>query len=230
MAGIGARSLIDRRAGEWGLRALLVTLAVDIFIVAPLAQGLTLPVVRPVIHSIVVLSGIAIALRGRRIVPTVVGTLGVAGLVTHWIYHYDATIALSRADTALSLTFTVIITGLTLLEVFRAGPTTPQRIEGAIAAYLLVAYAWALAYQLVALSDAAAFTFPPTASPQTLRFRLLYFSMTTLTAVSFGDITPLNPIARSLAALEGAIGQLFPVLLLARLVSIELYHRQRDGH
>ena len=220
---------MSARVGEWGLRALLVTLAVDVFVVAPLAQGFTSPVVRPVIHSIVVLSGIAIAFRGRGIVPTVVGTLGVAGLVIHWIYHYHTTIALSRADTALSLAFTVILTGLTLLEVFRAGPLTPYRIEGAIAVYLLVAYAWALAYQLVALSDAAAFTFPATASPQTLRFRLLYFSVTTLTAVSYGDITPLHPIARSLAALEGAIGQLFPVLLLARLVSLELYSRQRDG-
>jgi len=229
MAGMRARSLVGRRVGEWGLRALLVTLAVDVFVVAPLAQGSTSPVVRPVIHSIVVLSGIAIAFRGRGIVPTVVGTLGLAGLVTHWTYHYHATIALSRADTALSLTFTVIITGLTLLEVFRAGPMAPYRIEGAIAAYLLVAYGWALAYQLVALSDAAAFTFPATASPQTLRFRLLYFSVTTLTAVSYGDITPLHPIARSLAALEGTIGQLFPVLLLARLVSLELYSRQRDG-
>ena len=66
--------------------------------------------------------------------------------------------------------------------------------------------------------------------PQNLRFRLLYFSMTTLTTVSFGDITPLNPVARSLAALESVIGQLFPPLLLARLVSVELHYRQQRGH
>jgi hypothetical protein len=102
------------------------------------------------------------------------------------------------------------------------------RIEGAVAAYLLVAYVWALAYQLLALSDPVAFAFPATAGPQTLRFRLVYFSLTTLTSVSYGDITPLNPLARSLAALEGMIGQLFPVILLARLVSLELYHRQDD--
>jgi hypothetical protein len=65
--------------------------------------------------------------------------------------------------------------------------------------------------------------------PQNLRFRLLYFSMTTLTTVSFGDITPLNPVARSLAALESVIGQLFPPLLLARLVSMELHYRQQRG-
>ncbi|TMA85035.1 MAG: Ion channel, partial [Deltaproteobacteria bacterium] len=95
----------------------------------------------------------------------------------------------------MSLTFTAIITALILLEVFRAGPITLYRIEGAVAAYLLLAYGWALAYQLVDLSDPVAFTFPATAAPQTLRFRLLYFSLTTLTSVGYGDITPLHPIA-----------------------------------
>ena len=129
----------------------------------------------------------------------------------------------------MSLAFTAIITGLTLLQAFRQGPITVYRIEGAVAACLLVAYAWALAYQLVALNDPAAFSFTPSAPPQTLRFRLLYFSLTTLTTVAYGDITPIHPVARSLAALEGTIGQLFPVLLLARLVSQELYYRQRGG-
>ena len=58
-----------------------------------------------------------------------------------------------------------------------------------------------------------------------LRFQLLYFSLSTLTGVSYGDITPLNAGARSLAALEGVMGQLFPVVLLARLVSMELRDR-----
>ena len=50
-------------AGEWGLRALLILLVVDIFIVAPIAQGGT-SVVQPVVHSIVLGSGIAFDDRG----------------------------------------------------------------------------------------------------------------------------------------------------------------------
>jgi len=214
--------------GEWGLRALLILLVVDIFIVAPIAQGAA-SVVRPVVHSIALVSGIAIACRSRGTILALVVVLAVAGLVTHWTYHEHPTIGLQRADTALSLTFTVIVTSVTLLQVVRAGPITAHRIEGAVAAYLLVAYAWALAYQLVALSDPSSFSFPAVAVPQTLRFRLLYFSVTTLTSVSYGDITPLAPVARSLAALEGVIGQLFPVLLLARLVSLELFYRKPVG-
>ena len=42
---------------------------------------------------------------------------------------------------------------------------------------------------------------------------LLYFSFTTLTTAGYGDITPLNPLARNLANLESVIGQLFPATL-----------------
>jgi hypothetical protein len=226
------RSLIGRlRLSEWSLRALLILLVVDVFIVAPIAQGETLPALQPVIHSIVLLSGIAIAFRSRAPITTLVGMLAVASFVTHWTYHDHPTIPLGRVDTALSLVFCGLVTGVMLVQVFRAGPITLYRIEGAVTAYLLVAYSWALAYQLVGLSDPMAFNFhnaPP--NPQTLRFRLLYFSTTTLTTFSYGDITPLNPVARSLAALESVIGQLFPALLLARLVSMELHSRQQLGH
>jgi hypothetical protein len=36
----------------------------------------------------------------------------------------------------------------------------------------------------------------------------------------------VHPLARSLVTLEALIGQLFPAILLARLVSLELHHRQ----
>ena len=127
-----------RRVGEWGLRALLILLVVDIFIVAPIAQGGT-SVVQPVVHSIVLVSGAAIASRSRATIFALVGVLGMAGLVTHWTYHGHPTIVLQRADTALSLAFTAIVTSVTLLQVVRAGSISVHRIEGAVAAYLLLA-------------------------------------------------------------------------------------------
>ena len=54
----------------------------------------------------------------------------------------------------------------------------------------------------------------------------MYFSFVTLTTVGYGDITAVHPVARSLAMAEALTGQLFPAMLLARLVSMELYYRQ----
>jgi voltage-gated potassium channel Kch len=54
-----------------------------------------------------------------------------------------------------------------------------------------------------------------------------YFSIVTLTTLGYGDITPVHPFARSLAMLEALTGQLFPAILIARLVSMELVVRDR---
>jgi hypothetical protein len=48
----------------------------------------------------------------------------------------------------------------------------------------------------------------------------MYFSVSTLTTVGYGDIAPLNPIARSLANLEALIGQLYPAIIVARIVTL----------
>lgn len=49
---------------------------------------------------------------------------------------------------------------------------------------------------------------------------LIYFSFTTLTTVGYGDIVPVDPVARSLSNIEAILGQLYPATLLARLVSL----------
>ena len=48
----------------------------------------------------------------------------------------------------------------------------------------------------------------------------VYFSFITLTTVGYGDITPIAPLARSLAILEALIGQFFVAVLVARLVGL----------
>lgn len=51
---------------------------------------------------------------------------------------------------------------------------------------------------------------------------LLYFSYVTLTTLGYGDITPVHPAARSVAAIEALTGQLYIAVLVARLVALHL--------
>jgi hypothetical protein len=53
----------------------------------------------------------------------------------------------------------------------------------------------------------------------------MYFSFVTLATLGYGDISPVHPIARSLAVAEAITGQLYLAILIARLVSQELYYR-----
>ncbi|HTQ70895.1 MAG TPA: potassium channel family protein [Acidocella sp.] len=54
----------------------------------------------------------------------------------------------------------------------------------------------------------------------------MYFSMMPLTTIGYGDITPVSPAARSLANLEGIIGQLYPAIILARVITL---HTSKQG-
>jgi voltage-gated potassium channel Kch len=55
---------------------------------------------------------------------------------------------------------------------------------------------------------------------------LVYFSFATLTTLGYGDVTAVHTAARSLALLEALTGQLFPAVLIARLVAMEVIHYQ----
>ena len=49
---------------------------------------------------------------------------------------------------------------------------------------------------------------------------LHYFSLITLTTVGYGDVSPVAPIARNVAAVEAVIAQLFIAAVIARLVAM----------
>jgi hypothetical protein len=105
-----------------------------------------------------------------------------------------------------------------LAQTFRAGPVSVYRVEGAVAAYLLLGLAWAAAYVLVAALEPGAFA---TARPEPPNSRtFVYFSFVTLTTVGYGDVTPVHHAARSLALVEALVGQLYPATLIARIVTL----------
>ncbi|MEM8870194.1 MAG: ion channel [Pseudomonadota bacterium] len=43
-----------------------------------------------------------------------------------------------------------------------------------------------------------------------------YFSIATLIILGFGEIRPVSPYAKSLAAVEAIVGQIFPTPFMAR--------------
>jgi hypothetical protein len=55
---------------------------------------------------------------------------------------------------------------------------------------------------------------------------MLYLSFVTITSTGYGDIVPIHPLVRSLCNLEAVIGQLYPAILIGRLVTLELTGRR----
>jgi voltage-gated potassium channel len=54
--------------------------------------------------------------------------------------------------------------------------------------------------------------------------QLLYYSMVTLTTLGYGDITPIQPVARFLAYMEAITGIFYTTVLVASLIGVRLAH------
>lgn len=215
-------------ASEASLTMMLIFLVINVVLIYPLsAAGITGHVVFGIGFGLVLVSGIA-ATAHNTIALVVFTSIALASAVIHWVRFADPTPTLQLLDLSASLISTGMLSAVVLIQVFREGEVTTHRVQGAVAVYLLLAMTWSFAYGLIASLDPNAFQEAgvPNAS-EVDNHRYMYFSFVTLTTLGLGDILPMSPMARLLVILESIIGQLFPVILIARLVSLELYYRQR---
>jgi hypothetical protein len=112
--------------------------------------------------------------------------------------------------------------------VLAPGVINAHRVLGAIVLYLNFGMIFATAYRLIwDLLPSSLSGVPAGTESWQAAGAILYFSFTTLTTIGYGDIVPVHPFARSLANLEGIIGQLYPATLLARLITLQLESRRR---
>jgi len=154
--------------------------------------------------------------------------VGSATLAMRWMTFFTPTLALQVWSGAWSIVAILVISLVLLAQVFRAGPVTAYRLQGAIAVYLLFGVGWAHAYHLTGLLHPGSFNTPPGEIPSVLDW--VYFSFITLTTVGYGDITPMMPIARTLAMGEALTGQLYLAVLIARLVAMEVVSWQSKAN
>jgi hypothetical protein len=122
--------------------------------------------------------------------------------------------------------YCLLLCWILLRRTFAEGPITGYRIQGSIAVYLLIAFSFAMMFHAVTLLEGtSAFKGSITSFDNYKEY--MYFSLTTLTTTGYGDIVPAVSTSRSLANLEALIGQLYPAILIARLVSLQLVSSHR---
>jgi len=108
---------------------------------------------------------------------------------------------------------------------------TTQTVLGALCIYVLIGLVFANADYGVQLVSGHSF-FAQAGQHGPADFA--YFSYITMTTVGYGDLTPATGLPRSNAVLEALIGQIFLVVLVARLVGMytptfRWGHELRDG-
>jgi voltage-gated potassium channel Kch len=212
-----------------GLSALLLTLVVSIFVLRPLVSlSLAGEALIEACYVFMLLAGVWTVWRHRRQAILLTVVIVIAELV-RWLHRQMPDAGLAPWEALSGAVCIGILVFLVLRRVFQAGPITTQRIEGAIAVYLLFGLMWANVYQFIELLKPGAFQISSGGAGASDRFSpLLYFSFITLTTLGYGDIVPIHPVARSLAMVEALTGQLYPAILIARLVSMEIASKDRQ--
>jgi amino acid transporter len=122
------------------------------------------------------------------------------------------------------LLFFGFVTLTELRGVLKQRRVTRETISMSISVYLLMGLTWGLFFIVLFDFRPQAFSFGGAAPPseQQVTPVLIYFSLTTLATVGYGDITPVTLQARYAAVAEGIAGQFYLAILVARLVGIQM--------
>jgi len=122
------------------------------------------------------------------------------------------------------LLFFAYVTLTELRSVLKQKRITRESISMSVSVYLLLGLTWGLFYILLFDFQPQAFNFGGTPAPseQQVTPVLIYFSLTTLATVGYGDITPATLQARYAAVSEGIAGQFYLAILVARLVGMQM--------
>jgi Ion channel len=212
-----------------GFPVLLGALVALIFVLPAIRYRPETALFVQILFTLVFVSGLTATANSRVARITGIIVFG-AAIALHWVDYFVPRAGLWLPTALGRLVAIVLVTVLVTRHVLRReGSITIRRIQGAVAVYLLLGLTWAGVYEIIHGVWPGAFRFSEPVPETRIDFAtsLAYYSFVTLTTMGYGDITPLHPVARSAAILEALVGQLFPAILIARLVAMELAARER---
>lgn len=159
-----------------------------------------------------------LAARPQRLVDALLllGLLGLGGVLLLDVFAGASLPLLQQGAPPLGVVLLAVLAPAIVVR--RLAHHTGVRVStllGAVSAYLLIPVAYCYLLLTVDVNQAT----PVFGQPEpTTSF--MYFSLTTLTTVGYGDLAPATPLARLLATSEALVGQVYLVTFVAMLVGL----------
>ena len=153
------RNLLARTwQAEANLSVFLCLLILLAFVIPSMGlEKRNIPLYEDTVFSVTSVVGAAIAWGNRRLFA-LTSLVAIVAIALRWATWWKPTHTLILWSVSAGLAAILTITVVLLWQVFRSGPVTVMRIQGAIAAYLCLGFAWAHAYHIAALSPPGAFS------------------------------------------------------------------------
>lgn len=223
------KNLLRKNHDFWthdrSITALLIYLCLSLFLWLTFSGNNWIEfIIRDVIFNLIVLSGIFAVLTHWRqqIAFILLGVVALSVRIFHQVFPERWLLIITSVTTIL---FFGILVWLVLRHVFKEGPINFYRVQAAIIVYLIMGIIWATFYEMIYQWNPDSFEFMTQKETVDHSFsQFLYFSFVTLTTLGYGDVVPVASFAKSLVIFQGVFGMLYPVIMIARLVSLEVDH------
>jgi len=167
-------------------------------------------------------------------------TLALAGtcLILTILAQLTESPSLRIAQEFLTIGFLIHVIRLIVRTLFQQRQVDYDTIAASLCGYILIGVTFAVVYSLVMDIDGSALSIAKSEPSSELAIHFgdqhtataIYFSFVTLTTLGYGDITPISMPARMLTTAEALIGQLYLVILVARLVGLHISTEMEARH
>jgi hypothetical protein len=150
--------------------------------------------------------------RGRKITLFLIGSVLVAGIVSAVFSDVP-----NGHGGVLWLVLVVAAPVIAVRRLMKHQTVTANTLLGALSVYLLIALAATYFFMFIDTFASGSGRFFGQEEPTTV---FTYFSLITITTVGYGDFDPAGTFGRAAAAWEAVIGQIYLVVVVARLVAL----------
>lgn len=197
---------------------LLIPLGLTIFAQPLVADGIVPAIINKILILLVLAGAFRIFEGDRKLLAAIVGLFLIAAIAIPVDRFTPGRIPLIVGVAAQITAMTVTVIYIAR-EALREEWVTKDTLMGALAVYLLIGIGLTQVYDLIESTSPGAFTNLAGSTATQIHAELTYFSLVTLTTLGYGDIAPVLPLARTLAATEAILGQFFVAAVIGLLIS-----------
>jgi hypothetical protein len=157
------------------------------------------------------------------------GSIALAGVATAFINFFLEMPELRLLNMGILFVFCLASTLVAFQSLLLSSSIDVNKIIGAICVYLLLGLNWSFLYLFINLIIPGSFNGLSSTDIGNQLPELVYYSFVTITTLGYGDLTPVKPLARTVAFLEGFVGQFYVAVLVAWLVGMFLSSKAQNS-